>query len=80
MILVAVRFGGSVLGRVALVVLVGLIGPGAEGAAGQASLVGAELEGAALESVRSGDHRMPPSSWAGTGRYPKQTDLSSGLS
>ncbi|MGP4004624.1 hypothetical protein [Streptomyces sp. 8N706] len=39
-------------------------GPGAE-RPGKAGFLGAELEGATLEPVRAGDHRVPASSWVG---------------
>lgn len=72
----AVRFGESVLGRFMLVFLAVLIGPGSEGPR-QAGLVGAELEGAALETVLAGDHRVPASSWAGM--RPARSSCRSGM-
>lgn len=60
------RFGEEVFGGFVLVVLAVVIGPGSEGS-GQAGIVGAELEGAALEPVFAGDHRVPALSWAGIG-------------
>lgn len=63
------KVGGSVLGRVALVVLVGLIGPAPEWA-GQADLVGTELKCTALEPVEAGDHRVPAPDWAGIAARP----------